>query len=398
MTEQVAVDGIAGLPTERSAPFDPPAELARLRARHPVTPLRYPDGHVGWLVTGHAAARAVLSDARFSARLELKRLPVGPAGAAAMQPAPPGYFLGMDPPDHTRYRKLLAGRFTARRMRELEERIGEVVDECLDDLAGAEPPVDLVERFALPVPSRVMCELLGVPYEDRAHFQSISEALLGFDVARMEAAFGEINAYLYQLVVRKRAERPDDLLGDLISQTDLDDVELCSIAFLLLVAGHETSANMLGIGTFALLANPDQLAALRADPALLPGAVDELLRYLSIPQYGITRTALADVELAGCQVREGDVVTVSVPAVNRDPERFPDPDTLDVTRSAAGHVTFGHGVHQCIGQALALVELRLGFGRLLERFPTLRLAVPAAEVPMRADRQIYGVHRLPVAW
>ncbi|HWM07092.1 MAG TPA: cytochrome P450 [Actinophytocola sp.] len=398
MSEQVAIDGVVELPTERPGRFDPPAELARLRAQHPVTPLRYPDGHVGWLVTEHAAARAVLSDARFSARLDLKRLPVGPAGSGELQPAPPGYFLGMDPPDHTRYRKLLAGRFTARRMRELEERIGEVVDECLAEMAAAGPPVDLVERFALPVPSRVMCELLGVPYEDRAHFQSISEALLGFDVARMEAAFGELNTYLYQLVQRKRAERPDDLLGELITQTELEDVELCSIAFLLLVAGHETSANMLGIGTFALLANPEQLTALRADPALLPGAVDELLRYLSIPQYGITRTALADVELAGRQVREGDVVTVSVPAVNRDPERFADPDTLDVTRSAAGHLTFGHGVHQCIGQALALVELRLGFGRLLDRFPTLRLAVPAAEVPMRADRQIYGVHRLPVAW
>jgi cytochrome P450 len=397
MSEQVADSAAVELPVERQGPFDPPPELARLRAGHPVAPLRYPDGHVGWLVTGHAAARAVLSDPRFSARLDLKRLPVGD-GAGAMQPAPPGYFLGMDPPDHTRYRKLLAGRFTARRMRELEERIGEVVDDCLDGMAADEPPVDLVERFALPVPSRVMCELLGVPYADRAHFQSISEALLGFDVAKMEAAFGEINTYLYQLVVRKRAERPDDLLGDLIAETGLDDVELCSIAFLLLIAGHETSANMLGLGTFALLAHPEQLSALRADPALLPGAVDELLRHLSIPQFGITRTALADVELAGRQVREGDVVTVSVPAVNRDPERFADPDTLDVTRAAGGHMTFGHGVHQCIGQALALIELRTGFGRLLERFPGLRLAVPVAEVPMRADRQIYGVHRLPVTW
>lgn len=391
-------DEAVELPTERPTPLDPPAELAKLRAAHPVTPLRYPDGHVGWLVTGHAAARTVLSGPEFSARLELKRLPVGPAGTGEMQPAPPGYFLGMDPPDHTRYRRVLAGRFTAKRMRELEERIGAIVDEFLDEVAALKPPVDLVERFALPVPSRVMCELLGVPYEDRAHFQSISEALLGFDVARMEAAFGEINAYLYQLVQRKRDEQPDDLLGELITETELDDVELCSIAFLLLVAGHETSANMLGIGTFALLTNPEQLAALRADLTLLPGAVDELLRYLSIPQYGITRTALEDVELAGQLVRKGDVVTVSVPAVNRDPDRFPDPDTLDVTRSAAGHMTFGHGVHQCIGQALALVELRLGFGKLVERFPALRLAVPADEVPMRADRQIYGVHRLPVEW
>jgi cytochrome P450 len=155
---------------------------------------------------------------------------------------------------------------------------------------------------------------------------------------------------------------------------------------------------MLGIGTFALLSAPDQLAALRADPALMPDAVEELLRYLSIPQYGLTRTALREVEVEGRRIREGEVVTISVPAANRDPERFPDPDRLDLTRSAPGHVTFGHGIHQCIGQSLALLEMRLGFTALLDRFPTLRLAIPAEKVEMRADRQIYGVQTLPVEW
>lgn len=387
------------MPTERTSPLDPPEELARLREQHPVTPLRYPDGHVGWLVTGHAAARTVLSDPAFSARLELKRLPVGPpADPDQMQPAPPGYFLTMDPPDHTRYRRLLAGRFSARRMRELESQIDRVIVEQLDEMERLGAPADLVERFALPVPSRVMCELLGVPYEDRAHFQSISAVLLGFDVAKMQEAYVGINEYLYGLVLRKRAAATDDILGELVEGTDLNDVELTSIAFLLLIAGHETSANMLGIGTFALLTAPDQLAALRANPALMPDAVDELLRYLSIPQYGLTRTALRDVEVEGVTIREGEVVTISVPAANRDPKRFPDPDRLDVTRSASGHLAFGHGIHQCIGQALATLEMRLGFTALFERFPNLRLAVPAEKVEMRTDRQIYGVHTLPVEW
>jgi cytochrome P450 len=283
-------------------------------------------------------------------------------------------------------------------MKELEPKIDAIINEYLDEMASRPQPVDLVESFALPVPSRVMCELLGVPYQDRAHFQSISEALLGFDTEKMAEAYGSINTYLYQLVQRERAQPSGGLLGELAQQTDLTDVELISIGFLFLVAGHETSANMLGLGTFALLAHPEQLAALRADPSLMPGAVDELLRYLSIPQYGLGRTALADVELEGQHIKEGDVLTVSIPAVNRDPERFADPDTFDITRPVAAHLSFGHGVHQCIGQGLALIELRLGFTALLERFPNVRLAVPADEVPLRADRQIYGVHQLLVRW
>ncbi|MCP2167653.1 cytochrome P450 [Goodfellowiella coeruleoviolacea] len=385
--------------THRPHPLDPPEQLRLLRERHPVTRLRYPDGHCGWLVTGHAQARALLSHPAFSARLELKRLPVGPpVDPDQVQPTPPGYFLALDPPEHTRYRRLLAGRFTARRMRELESQIAQIIAEQLDEMARLRPPVDLVEQFALPVPARVMCALLGVPYADRAHFHRLSEALVSLEVAEMGQAFADINAYLYELVLRKRAEPADDLLGDLVAQAELTDVELTSIAFLLLIAGHETSANMLGLGTFALLSNPSQLAALRADPGLIRGAVDELLRYLSIPQYGLTRTATEDVEFEGQLIRAGEVVTVSVAAANRDPNRFPEPDELDITRSAAGQLSFGHGVHQCLGQGLALIEMRLGFTALFDRFPTLRLAVAAEEVPMRTDRQIYGVHRLPVAW
>jgi acyl transferase domain-containing protein/cytochrome P450/thioesterase domain-containing protein len=401
---RAAVQGTASpddlvMPTERANAFDPPAELTRLREQAPVTRLRYPDGHLGWLVTGYAAARAVLSNPAFSARLDLKRLPIGSASdSGAIGTVPPGYFLGMDPPDHTRYRRLVAPRFTARRMRELETHIGRIVGECLDDLASQPSPADLVEHFALPVPSRVMCELLGVPYEDRGYFQTITADLLGFDQEKMEQAFTTIGQYLHGLVMRKRAAPDEDMLSELAAQTELDDPELTSIAFLLLIAGHETSANMLGLGTFALLTRPDQLAALRADPALMPGAVDELLRYLSIPQLGVSRTALRDVEIQGQTISEGEVVTISIPAANRDPARFAEPDVFDIRKPAAGHLAFGHGVHQCLGMGLALIEMRVGFTALFERFPRLRLAVPAGEVPMRYDRQIYGVDRLPVEW
>nr|WP_232327805.1 type I polyketide synthase [Kibdelosporangium sp. MJ126-NF4]CEL13384.1 Malonyl CoA-acyl carrier protein transacylase [Kibdelosporangium sp. MJ126-NF4]CTQ99073.1 Malonyl CoA-acyl carrier protein transacylase (EC 2.3.1.39) [Kibdelosporangium sp. MJ126-NF4] len=396
MTEAAAVP--VTLPIERSGLFDPPARLGELREQAPVTKLLYPGGHIGWLVTSHAAARAVLTNPAFSARLELKRLPVGPPMEAAQaHPTPPGYFLALDPPDHTRYRRLLAGRFTVRRMRELETKIGEIITETLDEMAKQEQPVDLVQNFALPVPSRVMCELLGVPYEDRAHFQRIAEALVGIETDKMEQAFIDINAYMYQLIQRKRAEPSDDMLSELAAQTDLDDVELTSIGFLLLIAGHETSANMLGTGTFALLCEPDQLAKVKADPAAMPKAVDELLRYLSIGQFA-TRTAVADTEIEGQAIKAGEVVTISVPAANRDPKQFANPDELDVTRSSAGHLSFGHGVHQCIGMGLALIEMRLGFTALFERFPNLSLAVPAENVPMRADGQIYGVRQLPVSW
>ncbi|ALG09890.1 type I polyketide synthase [Kibdelosporangium phytohabitans] len=387
------------MPTARGCPFSPPAQLGSLRADKPVARLQYPDGHVGWLVTGHAAARKVLSDNTFSARLDLKRFPVGkPAAAAHAQPAPPGFFLNQDPPEHTRYRELLQRRFTMHRMRTLAPRIEAIVGDCLREMDRLGPPVDLVKHFAVPVPSRVMCELLGVPYEDRAHFEDVASALVGTDTDAMTEAFGEITAYLFDLMRGKREKPADDMLSELAAEGSLVDAELASIAFLLLVAGFETTANMLGIGTYALLSNPDQLARLRADPSLTDKAVDELLRYLSIPQYGLTRTALADTELDGHKIRKGEVLTVSVPAANRDPLRFPDPDTLDIGRSSATHLTFGHGVHACIGQGLALIEMRIAYTALFDRFPGLRLAVPAEQIEMREEMQIYGVHELPVEW
>ncbi|MGI5270733.1 cytochrome P450 [Nonomuraea sp. CA-218870] len=392
--------------TERERPFDPPDTYARLRERGTVHRMRFADGHEGWLVTGHAAARAVLADPRFSNRPELAHPPLAARAGLTEEirsqefKLPPGFFLRTDAPEHTRYRRLLTGQFTVRRMKGLEARILEITEARLDAMEAAERPVDLVDAFALPIPSLVICELLGVPYEERAAFQDDTKVMLSLEAKADEAlaAIGHVFAYLNGLIPRKREHPGDDLLSGLIEGGELSDDELAGVAFLLLVAGHETTANMLGLGTYALLADPVQLAALRDDPSLIDNAVEELLRYLSIVHVGPVRAALEDVEVDGHLIRKGESVALHLPVINRDPAKFPGGDALDLTRSATGHLAFGHGIHQCLGQQLARSEMRIAFAALLRRFPGLRLAVPADEVPLRTDMGVYGVHRLPVTW
>ncbi|WP_197320276.1 cytochrome P450 [Saccharomonospora sp. NB11] len=388
------------LPITRQNPFDPPAELVDGR---PIRPLAFPDGHVGWLVTDHAVAREVLADPRFSSGLEHRRSPIRRPTVSDFQAgraAPPGFFIAMDPPDHTRYRRALTGQFTVRRMNRLRPRVERIVADRLDALEQAGPGSDLVSTFALPVPSLVICELLGVPYADRELFQNASAVLLRLDSSDAEAseAMATLLGYLTDLIARTRRDPGDDILGGLVASGTLDDDELLGIALLLLVAGHETTANMLALGTFALLSHPDQVEALRTGAVSADSAVEELLRYLSIIQFGTGRAALGDVELAGERIAAGDMVIVSIPAANRNAERFADPHTLDLGRDARGHLAFGHGVHQCLGQQLARIEMRVAYTALFRRFPTLRLAVPADEVPLRHDMAIYGVHALPVEW
>jgi cytochrome P450 len=394
-----------GLPMERDAsPFDPPSRISRLRDARPVSPLLFPDGHEGWLVTGYDAVRQLMADTRFSSRLDLDVLHMPfetPGMPVATEPSPqmPGVFVAMDPPDHTRLRRRLTGAFTVKRMKQLEEHISDIVERQLDTLAGLAPPVDLVTEFALPVPSLVICELLGVPYADRETFQANSAQFLVKDQKLEDkmAAVGALTGYLAELVMAKRAEPGEDILSDLARQDDLSVEELVGMAFLLLLAGHETTANLLALGTFALLEHPEQLAELRADPELMPNAVEELLRYLSIADI-FYRYATEDLELGGETIGKGSTVVVSLLAANHDPARFDNPDTLDVHRNARGHLSFGHGIHQCLGQQLARIEMRAGFAGLLRRFPTLRLAVPAGEVRLKTDMNIYGVHELPVTW
>jgi cytochrome P450 len=392
---------VTTLPTarQRGCPFDPPAELTEARRHGPISRYPFPGGHPGWLITGYDLVRAVLADSRFSSRKELMRHPTIDMTGMEIPPVPPGEFLLMDEPEHGRYRKPLVGKFTVRRMRLLTERIEQITAERLDAMEKAGPTADLVTAFAKPIPAIVICELLGVPYEDRGSFQENIDAFLSGESSDEEliAAYTATQQYLAELVAAKRANPTDDVLSDL-TDGDLTDEELRGMSLILLAAGLDTTANMLALGTFALLRNPAQLAALRADPTLIDRAVEELLRYLSVAKT-FMRTALEDVELGGQTIKAGTTVILSYHTANRDPERFVDPQVLDLERHGGGHLAFGHGIHQCLGQQLARVEMRVAFVALLKRFPTLRLAVPAEEVALRPETaDIYGVKSLPVTW
>ncbi|MFJ9645742.1 cytochrome P450 [Streptomyces sp. NPDC101206] len=391
-----SVHTITALPTERQrgCPFDPPGQLTDAHRQGPISRFTHPGGKPGWLITGYDLVRSVLADPRFSSRKELMNVV-----DFELPPAPPGEFLLMDEPQHSRYRKPLVGKFTVRRMRLLTERIEQITAECLDAMEQAGPTADLVTAFAKPIPTIVICEILGVPYEDRASFQEQIDTFMGGEVSDEEliAAYTATQEYLAQLVAAKRANPTDDVLSEL-TDSDLTDEELKGISLILLAAGFDTTANMLSLGTFALLQNPEQLAALRADPALTDGAVEELLRYLSVAKT-FHRTALEDVEVGGQTVEAGTTVVLSFHTANRDPDRFTDADVLDVRRPYDGHLAFSHGIHQCLGQQLARIEMRVAFRALIDRFPTLRLAVPADEVRLRPETaDIFGVKSLPVTW
>jgi cytochrome P450 len=393
---------LAAMPTERrpGCPFDPPKELIDAGEQAPISRLVFADGHEGWVVTGYDLLRSILADRRFSSRKELmNHHPTVDYGDIVVPPASPGEFLLMDEPRHSRYRKPLVGRFTLRRMRLLTERVEQITAEHLDAMEQAGPSADLVTAFAKPIPSVVICELLGVPYEDRDFFQKQYEVFIGGEASdeEMIAAYLATQQYLADLVAAKRANPTDDLLSDL-TDGDLTDEELKGMCVILLGAGFDTTANMLALGTFALLRNPEQLAALRSDPTIADRAVEELLRYLSVVK-GVLRVALEDVELDGRTIKAGATLLLAYNTANRDQGRFPAPHTLDLRRDDGGHLAFGHGVHQCLGQQLARIELRAALPALFDRFPTLRLAVPADEVDLRPESaDVYGVKSLPVTW
>ncbi|MFF2083287.1 cytochrome P450 [Nocardia sp. NPDC058176] len=384
------------MPTPRPGVIDPAPDPAH--PRNELSRRVFPDGHHGWLATGHATVRAILADSRFSARTELLHSPLADLGP--LPPASPGSFLHLDAPEHTRYRKLLSGRFTARRIQLLTERVAQLSTECLDAMERHGGPLDLVTSFAQPIPALTICELLGVPETDRDRFQHLVTTLVAVlndpdtPLDQGIAALEETQEYMRDLVAAKRSAPTDDLLGDLTT-TDLASSELTGIGVLLLIGGYETTANTLALGTHTLLRHPELVPALHAHP---DRTVEELIRYLT-PVHTLTRSALEDVELAGHTIEAGESVALSLQAANHDPAAFTNPDTFDPDRNTHGHLSFGHGIHHCLGHHLARLELRTALPALLSRFPTLRLAVPAREITMRPDSLgISGVGRLPVTW
>jgi cytochrome P450 len=313
-----------------------------------------------------------------------------------------GNLLGLDPPEHQRLRRMLTGEFTARRMKRLEPRIVEIVDQHLDAMEVAGAPADLVVSFALPIPSLVICELLGVPYADREDFQRRTARQLDFaiPIAERFEMQRQGREYMRSLVARARRSPGEDMLGMLVREHghELTDEELMGIAGLLLLAGHETTSNMLGLGTLALLQHPDQLALVRDDPDAVAPAVEELLRWLSIVHSAIPRITTTDVEVAGVPIPAGQLVFVSLPSGNRDPSFIDNPEVLDIHRGAPGHLAFGHGVHHCLGAPLARMGMKIAFPALLRRFPALALAEPFSDVEFRSFHFIYGLRSLQVTW
>ncbi|MEV4550108.1 cytochrome P450 [Nonomuraea wenchangensis] len=383
--------------------FDPDPELSALRDGEGVRRVSTPFGVDAWVVSRYADVREVLGDpARFSNDVGLAFRPTGrpQLSEEELRQARAGNLLAFDPPEHTRLRRILTPEFTMRRMRRLEPRIHEIVREHLDAMEHTGPPVDLVTAFALPIPSLVICELLGVPYDDRDDFQRRTGALLDISLpmAERQAASLEQRAYMAGLVARAQAAPGEDMLGMLVREhgDDLSTDELVGVAGLLLLAGHETTSNMLGLGTLALLRHPDQLALLRKEPERIGAAVEELLRWLSIVHSGTGKLTTTETELSGVRIPAGALVMVALPAANRDPAFIADPDRFDIARGDLGHVAFGHGVHHCLGAPLARMEMRIAFPALLERFPELRESgVPPR---FRSFNVVYGLTSFEVAW
>ncbi|WP_433281987.1 cytochrome P450 [Pseudonocardia xinjiangensis] len=386
--------------------FDPVDELGRTRDSGGITmvPSLF-GGPPAYLVTRYEDVRAVLSDAEHfsNARTRSFETEDGPQFTEdELEQMRAGQMLAFDPPEHTRLRRMLTPEFTVRRMRRLEPRIVEIVESALDDMERAGKPVDLVSTFALPIPSLVICELLGVPYADRGEFQQRTGRLLDVSLPMKEriAVSRENRKYMARLVEGAKAAPGEDMLGMLIREhgDDLSNDELIGVASLLLIAGHETTSNMLGLGTLALLRHPDQLKRVRDEPDMVSPAVEELLRWISIVHSGVPRTTTTEVEIAGQTIPAGELVVLALPAANRDPSFIEDPDRLDIGRGAPGHVAFGHGVHHCLGAPLARMEMHIAFPALLRRFPDLALAVPDDQVDFHTFNAIYGLRSLPVTW
>jgi pentalenic acid synthase len=397
MTEEVVA-----FPQDRTCPYHPPAAYEPLRKARPLSRVRLYDGRLVWVVTGVTAARELLIDSRLSADQSNEGFPSPTPQFKNRVRGRRLSLLGVDEPEHSAQRRPLIPSFTLKRIAALRPRIQETVDRLLDAIIAKGPFVELVRAFALPVSSQTMCALLGVPYADHEFFEEQSRRLLGGPTAEdTEKAGEQLHVYVGTLIERKRREPGDGLLDDLIhgqlAEGALDFEDLVHLTSLLLVAGHETTTNMISLGTFTLLEHPGRLAELRANPELMPAAVEELLRFLSVAE-GALRVATQDIEIAGHTIRANDGVVFSNSVINRDTAVYSVPDELDWHRPDRHHFAFGFGIHQCLGHNLARAEIEIALRTLFERLPSLKLAVPAQEIPFKPGTTLQGLLELPVSW
>lgn len=392
---------VGTLPQNR-CPFDPDPKYAELRASEPVSRVSTPAGLDVWLVSGYEDARTVLGDnINFSSVDASSSHLMGDPEALGGTP-PPGVLLRYDGDEHARLRLRLAREFMIKRIARLEPFIRELVTEHIDRLAHKQGPVDLYREFGLPVPALVISELLGVPEADRETFEKATSAQVDLSLSLEERqAAGAASAGFFAGLVAAKYEQPgDDLISRLIQEPagrPMDFAELTGLSMLLLAAGHDTTANMITLGTHALLQNPDQAEKMVNDPSIMDTGVDELIRFLSIVHNGVLRKAIADVAINGQLIRAGEHVAVVLESANRDPRYLDGPDTLDLQRSSA-HVGFGYGPHQCLGQHLARLELRIALPELFRRLKGLRVVTPPEEIRFKNDMVVYGIHELMIDW
>lgn len=393
----------------RHYPFGEPIRLdmdplfAKLRREEPVSRVQLPYGDEGWLVTRYADAKLVLADPRFSRAATVDREDIP---RTTPNPSRQNSLLSLDAPEHSRLRKLVAKAFTSRRVEQLRPRAQEIVNERLDEIESAGPVADLVQSLALPLPVTVICEMLGVPTRDQHRFRDFSDTVLSttaHTTEQIDDARVALEAYLAEVVAERRRQPADDLLGALVAARDNDDRlsedELVNLGIGLLIAGHETTANQIANFTYVLLSEPRHWELLRSRPELVPDAIEELLRYVQLGSGGsFARVATEDVVLGDVTVRAGESVIVNTQAANRDESVFDRSEELDLTRNNNPHMAFGHGIHHCLGAQLARLELQVALGSLLQRFPTLHLAVPYEEVPWKTGLLVRGPKALPVSW
>jgi len=392
-------------PAQRGCPFDPPPLYGEARDAGKPLSMQLYNGQKIWVFTSFEDVRAVLADNRFSTVPTTPGFPMQSEARNAVLQLPPT-FIRMDPPDHGRLRRMFTKEFMVKRIDAMRPRIMALIEDLYAQLEAKGPPFEMVEDFALPLTSTVISEFLGVPVSDREFFQEQSRLKVLMDVdpvITLEASQKLID--YFDGLLREKAKNPhanDDLLSRLIIEQvqpgHLSHDDAVLHADLLTMAGHETTANQIVLGTLNLLQNPDQKALLLQDPALLKGAVDEMLRYNSIVQFNGARIALEDIDVNGQLVRKGEGVFALIAPANRDPKAFACPDRFDITRAPDNHLAFSYGVHQCLGQPLARAELQSVFGTLFQRFPTLGLAVPFEELEFKGDHFVYGLEALPLTW
>ncbi|SDZ11321.1 Cytochrome P450 [Amycolatopsis xylanica] len=382
---------------------DPHAALALMREEGPVRQVVTPRGLTVWLVTRYADVRSLMSDSRVGKDAKLAqelfaRSLSGTGVADATVHGLNAHMLNSDPPDHTRLRKLVNKAFTSGVVSRLRPRIEQITDELLDGMSGE---VDLMKALAFPLPITVISELLGVELEDRDQFGAWSNVLVSqSDSEKISEAAGAMANFLVQLIERKRENPTDDLMSALVHASDEGDslgpFELIAMAFLLMVAGYETTVNLIGNSVLALLRHPDQLKAVRADPSLVPNMVEEVLRFDGSINIATLRFAKEPIEVSGVEIPAGEFLFLSLLSANRDAERFPDPDAFDITRQTNGHLAFGHGIHYCVGAPLARLEGEIAIGKLLQRFDGIELLGEVESLRFRESLLVHGVESLPV--